>query len=260
MSTPEPSFSVNVDVANPGQFFACCGLLELAHRLWPGTEGWFENGAFCVVLAAASPERGINKLIRTLSETTLVSDESRGERATHPVHFEVFGLMLDWWLDGGDWTDSGHSPFKMWAGQQTAIGIVEQLRTPLSDLLTEGSADSCLDLAIPLTGRFGFDPRSAWRAIDAGFSPNEQGIEVGTYPAVELLAAVGLQVCRPRVGKTWQYVYSTWSSPLPAHIAPAAALGKLPLSGRRDWAFRIVKRGSYKGLDQSIPWEPNNHD
>ena len=35
MSYPEPSITVNVDVTNPGQFLACCGLLELADRLWP---------------------------------------------------------------------------------------------------------------------------------------------------------------------------------------------------------------------------------
>lgn len=34
--------SIRVDPANPGQFFACCGLLELADRLWNGAEGWFE--------------------------------------------------------------------------------------------------------------------------------------------------------------------------------------------------------------------------
>jgi CRISPR-associated protein Csb3 len=37
----EPQITMNADVTNPGQFFACCGLLELAHRLWPGTEAWF---------------------------------------------------------------------------------------------------------------------------------------------------------------------------------------------------------------------------
>ena len=37
-------FSVAVDPTNPGQFFACCGLLELADRLWPGAEGWFADG------------------------------------------------------------------------------------------------------------------------------------------------------------------------------------------------------------------------
>jgi len=41
MSETMSTITVNVDVTNPGQFFACCGLLELAHRLWPGAEGWF---------------------------------------------------------------------------------------------------------------------------------------------------------------------------------------------------------------------------
>ena len=44
MSNPQPSIRVKVDVTNPGQFFACCGLLELADRLWPGVEGWFDGG------------------------------------------------------------------------------------------------------------------------------------------------------------------------------------------------------------------------
>ena len=32
------SFQVRVDPTNAGQFFACCGLLELANRLWQGVE------------------------------------------------------------------------------------------------------------------------------------------------------------------------------------------------------------------------------
>ena len=44
MTIPEPTIRVNVDPTNPGQFFACCGLLELADRLWPGAEGWFTEG------------------------------------------------------------------------------------------------------------------------------------------------------------------------------------------------------------------------
>src|SRR5688572_7628840 len=52
MSLPEPTIRVPVDPTNPGQFFACCGLLELADRLWPQTndrqaaEGWFADGQF----------------------------------------------------------------------------------------------------------------------------------------------------------------------------------------------------------------------
>jgi len=35
-------------LTNPGQFFACCGLLELSHRLWRGVEGWFSDSSFNV--------------------------------------------------------------------------------------------------------------------------------------------------------------------------------------------------------------------
>jgi CRISPR-associated protein Csb3 len=42
------SICVNVNLQNPGQFFACCGLLEIADRLWNGAEGWFEERAFCM--------------------------------------------------------------------------------------------------------------------------------------------------------------------------------------------------------------------
>lgn len=44
-----PNIHISVDLTNPGQFFACCGLLELADRLWPGAEGWFERRHFCIV-------------------------------------------------------------------------------------------------------------------------------------------------------------------------------------------------------------------
>ena len=38
MNTAEATIRINVDPTNPGQFFACCGLLEFADRLWPGAE------------------------------------------------------------------------------------------------------------------------------------------------------------------------------------------------------------------------------
>jgi CRISPR-associated protein Csx14 len=45
MSNAPPTIGIPVDVTNPGQFFACCGLFELADRLWPGAEAWFEGEA-----------------------------------------------------------------------------------------------------------------------------------------------------------------------------------------------------------------------
>src|SRR6266446_8889478 len=40
---PEAAIRVRVDPTNPGEFFACCGLLELSERLWDGAEGWFSR-------------------------------------------------------------------------------------------------------------------------------------------------------------------------------------------------------------------------
>ena len=70
MNYPEPNITVNVDVTNPGQFFACCGLLELADRLWPAAEGWFEEETrdFRIACKGTLPE-----LLAQLSSATLES-------------------------------------------------------------------------------------------------------------------------------------------------------------------------------------------
>ena len=50
MSKPHSQVvSIHVDATNPGQFFACCGLIELAERLWgKGLLGWFAEQRFFV--------------------------------------------------------------------------------------------------------------------------------------------------------------------------------------------------------------------
>ena len=39
---------IQVDASNPGHFFGCCGLLELAQRVWPGAHACFEGREFVV--------------------------------------------------------------------------------------------------------------------------------------------------------------------------------------------------------------------
>jgi len=80
------TFSVHVDVTNPGQFFACCGLLEVAHRLWPGAEGRFaEDERFVLSTscpeATANVEQALIEALRRLQFTSL-SDQERAERET----------------------------------------------------------------------------------------------------------------------------------------------------------------------------------
>lgn len=68
MKTRSPSITIPVDLTNPGQFFACCGLLELADRLWLGTEGWFEGEHFLVI---GPPECSLRSLLGKLAEATI---------------------------------------------------------------------------------------------------------------------------------------------------------------------------------------------
>lgn len=57
---------ISVDPANPGQFFACCGLLELASRLWAGAEGCFGSDDTEFVLTAYDQNADVREPIRKL--------------------------------------------------------------------------------------------------------------------------------------------------------------------------------------------------
>ena len=50
------SLRVMVDLRNPGQFFAACGLFELAARLAPNVEGHFDEHAFVTTTGPSLPE------------------------------------------------------------------------------------------------------------------------------------------------------------------------------------------------------------
>jgi CRISPR-associated protein Csb3 len=70
MRPGQPVFSVKVDLTNPGQFFACCGLLELSHRLWRGAEGWFCDSSFNLIAAECQRE-ALTSLLRELDRSKL---------------------------------------------------------------------------------------------------------------------------------------------------------------------------------------------
>lgn len=242
MKTPNPNFSIKVDVTNPGQFFACCGLLELAHRVWPGTEGWFNSNNFCVAIPTDTDD--IFQRVRdSLDRAEIMEHGARGEPATYPVTLSGLGIILDWWIDGR----GKKTPLKLWAGQQTSLKIVQDLKMVFCTLRID-SLEHLFNVGRPMTGRFGVDPRAAWNAIDAGFSPNTQQMEVTTFPSVEFLAGVGLQGFRPMQDKAG-FRYATWSVPLSVPIARTAATGVLPAGDVLQYHFQISDRGSYGGFD-----------
>jgi CRISPR-associated protein Csx14 len=262
------SFSVNVDPTNPGQFFACCGLLELADRLWPGAEGWFADGQFHVTCGGDMP--ALLGALATASFTQIEKLENGlvVRPIISPLRLSFNGgawhFTLDGWMtvgiaragpEKGNVTALANPPWNFWSGQQTPLRIWEPVRDAIAGLLPHLKKTQLVDLFDQrqfLTGRFGFDPGPAWNALDVGFSPNEQGIAVESSPAVELLAAVGLQRFRPRMGDTrdW-FIYATWGVPLPPGVACAAACAVVRFDPSVCYCGRVVSRGQYAALAYS---------
>ena len=262
---PQPSITINVDVTNPGQFFACCGLLELADRLWPGAEGWFGDDEREFRVACTGTLRKLIEKLVSHPPTAIERLECSGVEvapiiAPLTLRFESdseAGLVLDAWTRiaalKGVVQIISNPPWNFWSGQQTSMRIWSSLRCELITQLEGLTSDELIDLfsqRLMQKGRFGFDPGPAWNALDAGFSPNEQGIEVESSPATELLAAVGLQRFRPVMNDNRDgFDYFTWHSPYPPPVAAAAMAGAI--QDRRTLRYRtsVTTRGQYAALD-----------
>src|SRR5258708_1253015 len=82
MSLHEAIVRVNVVATNPGQFLACCGLLEVADRIWGGAEGYFDHNVFVVrpthEVGAGKVAAFVNSVLRcTLTNTMTDSQHAR---------------------------------------------------------------------------------------------------------------------------------------------------------------------------------------
>jgi hypothetical protein len=260
---------VRVDPANPGQFFACCGVLELADRLWGGAVGWFEDDSFCLrPLTEPALPTSLAELVGAIAHVPLRQIELDDDFSS-PVEIpDPFGLRLDWWKDHR----SGGDRLKVWAGSMRSVRIARAMQ---SELTRAGFQDeSLLDRATvvydPLepdkkVEPFYFDARrgSNSQPIDIGFSPDSLQMTSAAYPAVEFLCLVGLQRFRPApTSKRRVFHYYTWRSPLAPSVASLAACGVLDQIGaggfRFENAFRTDQR-KHKAFTAATPIERNDN-
>lgn len=242
------SIRVTVEATNPGQYFACCGLLELADRLWPGAGGWFDGDTFCI--ATAGCLAGLIDAVATAELAQLDPDND----TSSPV--EVRGrfrpLRLDWWQDDR----AGGRELKVWAGTMESVRIARAMQAALrggpfrgADLFDVGTVAYDADDASKKVEPYYFDARRGPNAHsrDVGFSVNDLGLTTTAFPAVELLCLVGLQRCLPvRTNQPRVYDYFTWGEALPPGLLPAAVAGLLPLGGRRGYRFENWYRTGQK--------------
>ena len=98
-------------------------------------------------------------------------------------------------------------------------------------------------------GSFNFDPRGAWTAIDAGYSPNDQQHGVAASPVVEMMAAIGLEHARPEVdrdGREKSARYAAWGELLSPLLARAALSGCGFGASLRKFVFKVGLSGKNK--------------
>ena len=244
---------VNVDLTNPGQFFACCGLFELADRLWPGAEAWFENGEFLIRGGTS-----LRELLQFLTRAKLKQLDPE-DNTSSPIelldgsnvaHWQP--LRLNWWHDD----KSGGKDLKVWAGTMESVRIARAMQQALASesLWTAAILDAGMIVYDPdepskKVEPFYFDSRRGPNAHsrDVGFSANDLSLTTTASPAVELLCLIGLQRFRPRrSGSTRTYFYSAWSEPLSVVAAQAVVPGHIGLKTDRVYTFENWYRTGQK--------------
>lgn len=227
------SMSFGIVVENPGDFFACMGVLYCADRFFGNAEGCFRNGEFHLESDCGGDilSEIIQRINSAMAESPMELDNP-DDKAT-PITLQGLGLRLDFWQHIDD-----RPIIKLFAGQQTSraevgrwIGHLEKF-TGVDDL----RGFSVTDLAS------GLDVATSWNALDVGFSLNEHKIKTKVYPLVEFFAYIGVQTYG-----WWRdseaYYYNIWHVPLPMRIARAVSAGALEVPGTTTIRFETKKSG-----------------
>jgi CRISPR-associated protein Csb3 len=192
-----------------------------------------------------------------------------GDRMALPIRFGGGNRPV---VEIGHWADgSSRESFKLYAGNRSADRIAramlkgvrkkatgkQKTNGQLGDLKTKGLAQlwetdraslakAPFDVLTPMGGSFNFDPRGAWTAIDAGYSPNEHKHAIQASPVVEFLAAWGLEHARPDEFDVRQVRYAAWGASLPPMLARAALAGSLTTIPLRRFRFELDLSGKNK--------------
>ena len=266
--------AIPVDLLNPGQVFACLGIVEAADVLLGDAEGVFDwdNGRFRVT--ASGGEAPVERVLRFLEGAELATrtpadsanlgrwkkgwgDAPEPDPPGRPFPFpdppspatlpavlrdgEGCEIAVDYW---GDATNRDN--LKLWAGAAGYPGAAllrdarEQARGSIRQYLGDP-----FGLPAVQTSSFRFDWRRDYIPVDAGFSPNEhRDVSMVGYPVVELLAAIGVSNARPRRSTKLAYRYGVLGGEEPLDVvflraALGAEISPLPGIPFRRFVMRL---------------------
>ena len=255
---------VPVDLLNPGQVFACLGLVEATEILTGGAAGAFDwtgpQPRFRVT--GIGDEAPVTRVLRFLEDAqpiARVPADSAPLNGWKPdwgnVRADPVGTAFPYPLpdspatlpvllrdaDGNEipveyWGDATRRDnVKFWGGSGGYPGAA-LLRDAVA-LATGKMRQHVGDpfaLSAPQTSSFRFDWRRDYVPIDTGFSPNRHGkLSMVGFPVVELLAAIGVSHARPKRLNKLRYQYGVLGGNEPFDpVFLRAALGALsPVPG-----------------------------
>lgn len=236
----------DVDLKNPGQFFGCCGVFELAQRLWPTTTAHFEDAHFVV------SDGDLKELVTKILQAPLEVLEPGNQTSSALRLAGPFDLRLDWWK-----VERG---LKTWAGRMSVDRIATSLQRDLPNTLSNGFFDDG-HVVIGADGKkvepYYFDGRRGATALplDVGFSSDALSLETVAFSATEFFTLLGLQRFRPADVKLRVYRYRAWHTPLPVTLAALAAANVLFDDGplfQFESAFRTDQR-KHKAFSPAVP-------
>ena len=253
--------SIPVDLLNPGQVFACLGLLEAADVLLGRAVAafdWHNSAQTSFRVGAAGNDPPVGRVIDFLEEAEIVTrapegspnvdrwNKGWGAEPTVDSTSEVFPfadptspatlpvllrdhagkeLSVDYW---GDSTKRDN--VKFWAGSAGYPGSAI-LRDAIN--IVKGKMHQHASNPFALSGAqsnsFRFDWRRDYISVQDGFSPNKhKTIQMVGFPLVEILAAIGMSHARPKRIKKLEYDYGVIGDREGALVEPMfhrAALG-----------------------------------
>lgn len=280
------SIDISVDPTNPGQFFACCGIFEIANRIVEDCQACFSSDQFTFSVDSKVADLSLDKILDTLRDTTIRNTmppeqlvrlqelrsmtaketdaaEKNERKALESINRKseividgLDGMLIDWFAD----TRSGGSRFKTWAGQQGVLEISTEMQRLLSDDAYENvTGDKLFSIAVGDSIGFNFDSAlgSHSSAIDVGFVLDPLGMNCKLRPAIELLAFIGLQRFRPSPvsEKSNRYMLATWSRPETLLAACSKATALIHTSDVSRYEFSLLYRTKY--LKSFLPAEPS---
>jgi len=289
MSDKEPNIKIPVDLTNPGQFFACCGLLELADRLWPGAEGWFESidQFFLWTGGRATSTEPLCKTVIESALTPLLPEDEleqlghlnkrkadlKKSKKPFPKTEETIrkrlnskriasgfslgpplNLRVDWWVI----ENCNGDELKTWAGQQAITGIADAIKAALTVVADDNIFEtetvvrrlSDAEPVAPLS----FDAGRVGTAQDIGYSPDKVGQAITCCVWTEILTLIALQRFALKPDPNNFFTFYVWREPLPACVAAVAARGHFPQVIGCEGRFRLAGRDSgnrYKAFQQA---------